>query len=272
MNTSKTKASTILPPSDYILNAVPSKKTELDWQLSDAIQAGAIAAAPPALPANVDLRQPWWKIVNQGQTGSCVGQAAASLMKYHLVQINKLPQNEEISARFIWMAAKEFDDQFLRPQSMIEQAGTSLKAAMDICRKYGSVSDALLPLNVNPLMYTGSENVFYATAAQRRITAYYNLQKSFNQWRVWLNNNGPILAGLRIDATWMQANTTNANLDTFQKTTAVGGHAVCIVGYTPGRFIIRNSWGTNWGDGGFAYASEAYITSAFFDESYGITL
>ncbi len=27
-----------------------------------------------------------------------------------------------------------------------------------------------------------------------------------------------------------------------------------------------------WGDNGFAYASPAYITGAFFDESYGVTI
>ena len=59
----------------------------------------------------------------------------------------------------------------------------------------------------------------------------------------------------------------------FQPTTVRGGHCVAAVGYrTDGRFIIRNSWGTNWGDKGFAYASEAYINAAFFNESYGVTI
>ena len=37
----------------------------------------------------------------------------------------------------------------------------------------------------------------------------------------------------------------------------LGGHAVCIVGYDDnlngGRFIVRNSWGTSWGDNGYFY-------------------
>jgi C1A family cysteine protease len=46
-----------------------------------------------------------------------------------------------------------------------------------------------------------------------------------------------------------------------------------VVGFTAaGRFIIRNSWGTAWGDKGFAYASPEYIAAGFFDESYGVTL
>ena len=36
-------------------------------------------------------------------------------------------------------------------------------------------------------------------------------------------------------------------------------------------FIVRNSWGQRWGDGGFAYASDAYAASAF-DEAYGAVL
>jgi C1A family cysteine protease len=54
---------------------------------------------------------------------------------------------------------------------------------------------------------------------------------------------------------------------------AAGGHAVCVVGYTTDkRFIIRNSWGTLWGDKGFAYASEAYINAGFYNESYGVAV
>jgi len=52
-----------------------------------------------------------------------------------------------------------------------------------------------------------------------------------------------------------------------------GGHAVALVGYrADGRFIVRNSWGTSWGDHGFAYPSETYINAAFYTESYGVTL
>ena len=30
-------------------------------------------------------------------------------------------------------------------------------------------------------------------------------------------------------------------------------HAVVVVGYTPDRFKIRNSWGTSWGEKGYAW-------------------
>ena len=100
---------------------------------------------------------------------------------------------------------------------------------------------------------------------------YFNLGKNLSQWKSWLAGTGPILVGLTVDQTFDQATSTGGNLDTFVPNSVRGGHAVSLVGYTAsGRFILRNSWGTTWGDKGFGYASPAYIAAAFFNESYGV--
>lgn len=256
-----------------ICNVVPSKNTDKDWFFSAAVGSGALTAVAKA-PASVDLRAKWWGVADQGNTGSCVGWATADgVMRYQLVTAGKLGEKEPLSPRFTWMASKETDEFTNRPETFMEQSGTSLKAAMDICRKFGVVTDAMLPFKISTAMYAGDENQFYATAAQRKATAYFNMQKNFNQWRTWLAAGRPILAGVNVDATWDNATANKGKLDKAQPNTARGGHAICIVGYTKdGRFIIRNSWGTSWGDGGFAYATQAYITGAFFNESYGVTI
>jgi C1A family cysteine protease len=261
------------PEARRICNLVPSRDTHKDWRLQHAVASGALGAVT-APPPSVDLRAAWWNIGDQERTGSCVGWASTDgVARYHMVQAGRLAQTDRLSPRFTWMASKETDQFVNRAETMIEGAGTSLKAAMDILRKYGAVLESLLPFHIQTTMYLGDENTFYAAAATRRIAAYFNLGKDPNQWRTWLASHGPVMAGLQVDATWDNAAATHGNLDTFQPNTVRGGHAVCVVGYTAqGRFIIRNSWNTTWGDHGFGYASQAYIQAAFYDESYGVTV
>lgn len=253
-----------------ILNLLPSKGTETDWPMEVAIEAGALASRRP--PPSVDLRDRWWGIGDQGNTGSCVGWATADgVLRYVMVKANRMPQSARLSVRQIWMSAKETDEFTTRPESFIEEAGTSLKAAVEVCRKYGVVLESDLPFTLGQLMYTGSTQAFYARAAQRRVNSYFNVKRDLSAWRRALAAGSPILAGLRVDDSFHDVG-GDGLLDTTGPKPG-GGHAVCIVGYrADGRLIIRNSWGTGWGDRGYAYASPDYIAAQFFDEAYIVTL
>jgi hypothetical protein len=260
--------------TERICNLIPSRDIERDWRFEDALMSNSISATAAALPANVDLREDWWNIGNQERTGSCVGWAVADgVARYHMVKSEKIEKPGFLSPRYVWMASKETDQYITRPETFVEEAGTSLKAAIDILRKYGAAPESALPFHIETNMYLDGENAFYAAAAQRRIASYFDLGQDLERWRRWLAAQGPILAGLLVDDSFAAAVTTQGKLDEFHRDTVRGGHAVCIVGYTRDkRFIIRNSWGTTWGDQGFGYASEAYIRGAFFDESYGVTV
>jgi C1A family cysteine protease len=247
----------VRPETNRICNLVPSRNTEKDWQFHHALAAGALSA-PAALPASVDPRAAWWDIGNQENTGSCVGWASTdSVARYTFVKAGRLAQNVKLSPRFTWMSSKETDQFTTRPETMIE----------------GAAPETLLPFHIATVMYTADEDTFFATAATRKIASYFNLQRNLPNWRAWLAAHGPVLVGLNVDHTWDNATATGGNMDTFQPNTVRGGHAVALVGYrADGRFIVRNSWGTSWGDHGFGYPSEAYINGAFYTESYGVTL
>lgn len=254
-----------------VLNCNPSRNIELDWQFEHAI-AALLFKIPKKIPASVDLRESWWGIGDQGFTGSCVGWAAAdSVLRWHFVKANRISANEQLSTRFVWMAAKETDRIVSFPTTFIEYEGTSLKAALDIARKYGVVKDSILPFKSGAL-YSGDSRIFYAEAAKLKISSYFNLGTNPTNWKNWLFAKGPILVRLNVDDTWDKAFHTNGNLDVYHPKATRGGHAVALVGYTRDRFIVRNSWGaTNWGDKGFGYASLAYAQNAFV-EAYGVSL
>jgi Papain family cysteine protease len=261
-------------PVKRVLNCVPSRETERDWRYEHADQAGLLAARRAAIPASKDLRAAWWKVGDQGTSGSCVGWATAdSVLRWHFVKSGRLKRNERLAPRFTWMASKETDQFISQPTTFIEVAGTSLKSALDVSRKYGAVREQVLPFASGKL-FTGEEEAFYARAAQFKISSYFNLSLrrpgDIDEWRRWLATKGPILTRLNVDRTWDQAGDNAGNLDTYRRETAHGGHAIALVGYTPDRFIVRNSWGTGWGDRGFGYASLAYAQDAF-TEAYGVS-
>ena len=253
-----------------ILNCLPSPKQENDWTFDTALSVGLTARA--AIPLSKDLREPWWTINDQGSTGSCVGWASAdSVLRWHFVKAGRLDKNTLLSPRFQWMASKETDQFITRPTTFIETDGTSLKGALDIARKYGAVPDAILPFASGKL-YPETADKFYALASQLKIASYINLGRDITAWKTWLANNGPILTRLDVDTTWYNARANNGNLDLYQRPPRPAGHAVALVGYTPDRFIVRNSWGTVlWGKQGFGFASLAYAQAAF-TEAYGVNL
>jgi C1A family cysteine protease len=267
------KAKAGFDPSKYICNVQPSKDTEQDWSYATSVSSGALTAVA-APPPQVDLRQPWWTISDQESTGSCVGWATADgVGRYQMERAGKLSKTRSLSARFIWMASKETDAFTSRPESFVEGAGTTLKAAVDVARRYGFALADDLPFHIQTNMYLGDEDAFFASCAMRKVSAYFNLQKNLVNWKVWLATKGPLLVGLSVDSGWDNATANGGLVDTFDATTVRGGHAVTVVGYrTDGRFIVRNSWGTNWGDGGFAYVSPSYINAGFFNEAYGVTV
>jgi hypothetical protein len=251
----------------YILNCNRSEDQEDDWTFEDAIESDAISKLP-RLPRSVDLREEWWAVRNQKDTGACVGFATADgLLRWHMVKAGKISKEQLPSPRFIWMANKETDDFTVYPSAFLEKAGTQAKLALKVARKYGCVLEDVLPME-GPLSLL-SPPVFYTKAARLRISSYHNIGTSLPKWKKWLASQGPILTRLNCDRTWMWASYTKGRLIKYFSRDKIGGHAVAIVGYTPSCFIIRNSWGTDWGDGGFAYASIAYVKKAF-KEAYGL--
>ena len=268
--------------SKFQLNCEESRGRETDWTFSDAIQAQSAGLSVDSLqlpklsmdlsnlPTNCDLRRCWWKIRDQGNSGACVGFATADgVLRWLYVKNNLLQKTDLPSPRFIWMANKETDNINRYPTTFIEPAGTSTKHALGIAQKYGCVPEPMLPMN--GMLSVLPVSVFYSIAAQFRITAYYGLGTDLNEWRMWIAHVGPILTRLVVDETWKRATQTKGTLENYNATKIYGGHAVCLVGYTAEHFIVRNSWGTNWGDDGYAYASNAYATEAF-NEAYGAVL
>ena len=163
-----------------VLNVAPSPAREDDHTPDAAEAAGHLRAVDP--PERVDLRAPWYAVGDQDKTGSCVGWALAdSVMWRQLVRAGRLAEEDRLSPRFMWMAAKEMRAKLTevegepawRPTTFLEQGMTDVKSALDVARTFGAALEEDLPFDGG--LYPGGIEHFYASAAQRKITHYYRL-------------------------------------------------------------------------------------------------
>ena len=269
---SKTGKRKALEPK-RILNVLEDKNIEKNW--SWELAAGSSANR---FPASVDLRDglSWWaRVWDQGQTGSCVGQAVASVLYYHFVLSKLVPNYSRKyipSRRDLWMASKETDAFTSYPTTMVESAGTYIKGCLEVARKRGTVTESVLKFDGD--LSKLPEQHYNALCSQLKIRAYYACdsygQRGMQSWRYWLANEGPIVARLNPDKQFMEANRRTKTLDDFKFGSVYGGHAVVLCGYDDeGNILVRNSWGRRWGTRGYQWVSERYAQLAF-TQSYGV--
>jgi hypothetical protein len=237
-------------------------------------------------PEECDLRsgRAWYDVGDQNDTGSCVGWALAdSVMRWQLVEAGGLTEGQRLSPRFIWMASKEWQAQrrgraraavpdLLRewqPSTFLEEATTVARDALQVARHLGAVTEPMLewsgPLNNDP------EREFWDHAAEFKVEAYYSvtaasLRVRLRRWRQWISQHGPLMIVVTSDTSLIDGEKV---LSDFRPHEPPGLHACALVGYTPDHFILRNSWGTDWADEGYALAAPAWLSQAV-RECYGV--
>jgi TIR domain/Papain family cysteine protease len=249
-----------------------SPRAHEDYTIDVAVGHGAISPTGPP-PDSLDLREPWHSIGNQGRVAAPVGWAIAdSVVRWQLVQTGRLGAKELLSSRFIWMAAKEIDAGRPYPGTFLEDEDVSLKSGLDVARRFGVALETELPWEGGA--FGGSPKTLYASASARRINSYFNLSyqvhdrdRVFTAWRRWISQQGPVVVLLAMDRHLV----AGERLQDFDADSVEGRHAAALLGYGPDHFLVRSSWGRQWGDAGYAKLGLDYAAAAFI-ESYGVVV
>src|SRR5262245_2379150 len=236
------------------LDTVPDRIDIRDWPYQPTL------SPLPDQIINVDLVP---EILDQGAEGACTGFALAAVINYQLARRNLInPMNRErtVSPRMLYEMARRYDEW---PGEKYE--GSSARGAMKgwvahgVCTRK-SWSDRL----------HGPQHFSYEIADDARRTpggAYYRVtHRNVRDVHAALSEAGILYASLMVHEGWDEPGPTKAKInyvlsDTMQnrefpviarKGRADSGHAIAIVGYTQDGFLIQNSWGEEWGTGGFA--------------------
>jgi len=219
----------------------------------------ASAVAPVSLPASVDLRQYDSPIMDQGQIGSCTGNAIAG--QINLIDKKKNNTPLQVSRLFIYYQERVYEN------SVYSDAGAYLRDGIKAVYSYGAPVETLWPYQTK-LLYNRPSTAAYTDAAKRKVTGYQRVL-NLNDMKVAINAGNPVCMGFTVYESFERNVNNTTGMMPYPNTSTeqiLGGHAVCVVGYNDtlngGRLICRNSWGTSWGNRGYFYMHYQVINNA----------
>jgi len=215
------------------------------------------------LPPSVDLRPKMSPVEDQGNLGSCVGNAVAGALEYleppRMIFV-------DISRLFIYYQARKIE------HDVANDDGCEIRDAVKACAKVGYCSEKLWPYKVRDFAKTPSVAAV-KDAAKHKITEYLRLD-TMTQFKTALANGSPVVFGFSVYESFESAAVEKTGVVPMPGNDEglLGGHAVLMVGYddTSARVICRNSWSASWGDKGYFTMPYGYVEDRNLSDDFWV--
>ncbi len=207
------------------------------------------------LPARVDLRKYMTKVEEQ-VGNSCVANAFVGAYEY--LAKRDLGESGDVSRLFVYYNARSLTG------CQDEDGGTQMYCAIKSLIEYGACCEEFWP-NDEELLCQEPNTTAYEQAEYYKIVESEMLETDLNVWRHTLAEGYPIAFALNTFQSFDEATKNRGRVPLPKKSDNVrethGWHAMLCVGYSDKdqMFIVRNSWGTEWGDRGYCYIPYDYV-------------
>jgi C1A family cysteine protease len=213
--------------------------------------------APKVLPPLVDLRPQCPPVYNQGNLGSCTANAIGSAFQFE--QMKQNAPNWIPSRLFIYYNEREMEG------TINEDAGAMIRDGIKSVVDKGVCPETMWQY-VESKFTSKPCPQCYKEALNNQVKEYLRISPHTLQGvKEALADGHPVIFGFTIYESMMTDEVARTGIVPIPipNDTPVGGHAVKAVGYIEDRqcFIVKNSWGTNWGDNGYFYLPYWYITT-----------
>ncbi len=233
------------------------KRIKFGWKrdLPDFRDVAYRVSMPVDLPELIDLRPNCPPIYNQGEIGSCTANALGAA--YQFEEMKKGKENFIPSRLFIYYNEREIEGTVNSDSGAMIRTGIKTMTDLGVCPET-SWNYVESRFKTKPLSGCYEEALNNQILEYLRITPHnvYDVKHCLVQ-------GFPVAFGFMIYNSFMDewvARTGKAPIPG-KRESAMGGHAVLAVGYDDKKkcFIVRNSWGTEWGMDGYFYMPYWYI-------------
>jgi C1A family cysteine protease len=210
------------------------------------------------LPPKVDLRASCSLVENQSTLGSCTANAAVGALEYlDIVDGAMDGDTENYSRLFVYYNTREI-------QGTINQdSGGTLRDTIKALASFGACDERMWEYDIPKFAIKPGESC-YADGANHKISEYHRLE-TFPDCLACLAEGYPFVFGFMTYDLFTSVEVAKTGVVNLPTPTEVcqGGHAVCAVGYDmeSKTVLVRNSWGSHWGMGGYFTMPFSYISN-----------
>lgn len=223
-----------------------------------------------AIPSSADLREGYAEIQDQGQLGACTSFSACSVLEYLLGATSKLSE-----LYFYYQERKEDGD-------ISEDSGSTIARSAEVATTLGSCLESLDPYVISKFADTPTNEEDADAKNHKAVTKYQITNIEDILYSVGVLKK-PVLIGIDVYESFEKIGEDGYVAMPKKDEQLLGGHALNICGYfykntgvveeIEGEieellnkkkykglyFIVRNSWGTSFGDKGYIYMPVEFV-------------
>jgi len=211
------------------------------------------AVAPTPID-KIDLRPFMPPVYNQGNLGSCTANGVCALLQYMAMQTGVTFSRIAPSRLFVYFNTRSLEG------TINEDAGGMIRDAVKAANRWGAPSEVPTWPYVEDHFTMRPSPAAYKEAERDQALAYKRVSNVIEIEHA-LASKLPVVFGTTLYDSFNKVEADGIVHMPATTEQPMGGHCMVIVGFDRAKqhFIVRNSWGKEWGKEGYCFFPYAYI-------------